>query len=227
MGILNIIRKIRTNYESDGVLSWIICFSALVANAIVVGIDSSFGETLGSVMNDLNSTESNVAWIGSIHSSAQYFSASLSSYLAKQYGFGPIVVGGVLISSTFFAVSTTANNISELATYYGFLGGFGLGLIYTPANIICSFYFIKKRSLATGIALCGSGVGIALVSLGANFIDTSYGWKGYVLFCAFMCPFCGVLAILAILFPGTKETQTTTKNRYEYEIIVANQNNSG
>ena len=79
MGLLNIIRHIRSNYESDGILSWIICLSALIANAIVVGIDSSFGESLGSIMKDFNSTESNVAWIGSVHSSTQYFYASLSS----------------------------------------------------------------------------------------------------------------------------------------------------
>ena len=201
MGLVEIIQNIRLNYTKDGKISWLICFSALLANAIVIGIDSSFGETLGSIIQDFNSTEGNVSWIGSVHSSSQYFSASISSILAKHYGFGPIMFLGIFLSSVFFALCTTASDVSTLAIYYGILGGIGLGFIYTPGNIICSFHFAKRRSLATGIALCGSGLGIALVSFVANIIDTRYGWKACFIFFATACPICGLLAGLAILFP--------------------------
>ena len=73
--------------------------------------------------------------------------------------------------------------------------------------------------MATGIAICGSGIGIALLSLGANFIDQWSGWQGYVLFCAWMCPLCGFLACLAILLPEKCEKEVKPLSRYEYEII--------
>ena len=38
--------------------------------------------------------------------------------------------------------------------------GVGFGLIYVPAIVAVGFYFEKKRSLAMGIAVCGSGLGI-------------------------------------------------------------------
>lgn len=222
MGLLNRIRNIRKDYEADGILSWIICLSALTANAIVVGIDCSFGEILGSIMMDFNSTESNVAWIGSVHSSTQYFSASLSSLLAKKYGFGPIIVAGILISSTFFALSATAYNVSKLTIYYGFLGGLGIGLIYSAGHIICSFHFVKRRSMATGIAICGSGIGVVLVSYGANIIDKWCGWQGYVVFCALICPLCGFLACLAILLPEKYEKEARPLDKNDYEIMPEN-----
>ena len=103
MDLLAKIRNIRENHEKDGILSWAICVSALVANAIVVGIDSSFGEALPSIVIEFNSTESKVAWIGSLHSSAQNFSAFFSSVLAKIFGFGPTISFGILISSAFLA----------------------------------------------------------------------------------------------------------------------------
>ena len=37
--------------------------------------------------------------------------------------------------------------------------GGGLGLIYLPAIVSVTCYFEKKRSFATGIAVCGSGIG--------------------------------------------------------------------
>ena len=32
-----------------------------------------------------------------------------------------------------------------------------LGLIYLPAVVACGYYFEKRRALATGISVCGSG----------------------------------------------------------------------
>ena len=37
--------------------------------------------------------------------------------------------------------------------------GLGLGLIYLPAIVSVTCYFEKRRSFATGIAVCGSGFG--------------------------------------------------------------------
>ena len=38
--------------------------------------------------------------------------------------------------------------------------GLGFGLIYVPAIVSVGFYFEKKRSIAMGIAVCGSGLGM-------------------------------------------------------------------
>ena len=37
--------------------------------------------------------------------------------------------------------------------------GFGLGMVYLPSIVSVGYYFEKKRALATGIAVCGSGIG--------------------------------------------------------------------
>ena len=144
MGLVEIVENVRKRHVHDGILSWILCVCALISNAIVIGIDSSFGKALGSIIKDFNETESNVAWIGSVHSSTQYFSASLSSLLAMKYGFGYVIIAGILISSTFFALSTTSQNIFQITMQYGILGGMGVGLIYTAGTIICTFHFFEK-----------------------------------------------------------------------------------
>ena len=43
--------------------------------------------------------------------------------------------------------------------------GFGFGLMYLPAMIICGFYFEKRRAFATGVAVCGSGIGMFILHL--------------------------------------------------------------
>ena len=204
--------RIAKYYKEDGVLSWCVCFFAFLSNAVVCGIDFSFGELFGTVMKDLNSSESNVAWIASAHSAVQYLGSSLSSILAKKFGFAPVITMGVLISTTFLALSATSPNVSVFTLYYGICGGFGLGLIYTPANIICSFYFQKRQALATGISICGRGIGIIVIAEAMNFLKESYGWKGCVIICAAMCPLNGLLAMIVYILPNEYKETTVVHN---------------
>jgi hypothetical protein len=48
--------------------------------------------------------------------------------------------------------------------YESHFSGFGFGLIYLPAIVSVSMYFEKKRAFATGIAVCGSGLGTFIMS---------------------------------------------------------------
>ena len=50
--------------------------------------------------------------------------------------------------------------------------------MYLPSLVIVGHYFKKKRALATGIAVCGSGIGIlAFAPLSESLLDL-YTWRG-------------------------------------------------
>ena len=216
-----IVERIRLNYKKDGALSWFVCFCAFLGNASVAGIDQSFGEAFESILIHFNSSESNVAWVGSTHTSSQFFAASISSIVAQRIGFAPVIIIGIFLSSVFFLISTTSINVSTLALYYGIFAGFGMGLMHTPNHIMCSYHFIKKRSLATGIAMCGSGFGILLVSEAMNFINARYGWRGCVIACACIGPLNGLMAIMAYVLPVDREESSIPEIEKEdlYENI--------
>jgi len=57
------------------------------------------------------------------------------------------------------------------------MAGVGFGFMYLPSIVMVSFYFDKRRALATGIAVCGSGVGTFVLAPFFNFLVTEYGWK--------------------------------------------------
>ena len=65
-----------------------------------------------------------------------------------------------------------------LMATYGILGGFGLGMVYLPAVVSCGYYFEKRRALATGVAVCGSGVGCFAFAPFAAFLLKEYGLTG-------------------------------------------------
>lgn len=68
--------------------------------------------------------------------------------------------------------------------------GLGFGMIYLPAIVSVTCYFDKYRSLATGIAVCGSGLGTFIFAPLVDYLVQNHGWKitlavisGLVLLC--------------------------------------------
>lgn len=47
-----------------------------------------------------------------------------------------------------------------------------------PAVITIGFYFEKWRALATGIAVCGSGIGTFLMAPLSNWLIEQLTWRG-------------------------------------------------
>lgn len=61
--------------------------------------------------------------------------------------------------------------------WYCLISGFGFGLIYLPAIVSVTCYFEKYRSLATGIAVCGSGLGTFVFAPVTQKLITYLGWR--------------------------------------------------
>lgn len=58
-----------------------------------------------------------------------------------------------------------------------FILGIGFGMIYLPAVVCVSYYFESKRALATGLAVCGSGVGTFLFAPFAQWLLKVTDWR--------------------------------------------------
>ena len=83
-----------------------------------------------------------------------------------------------------------------------------MGMAYLPAIVIVSYYFEKRRTLATGIAVCGSGIGTFVFAPLANALLTEYSWKGTILIEAGIllnCLLCGML-FRPLKFPETPDS---------------------
>jgi len=67
--------------------------------------------------------------------------------------------------------------IQSFNSYLLLFSGIGFGMIYSPSVIIVGFYFEKWRALATGIAVCGSGIGMLVMAPLSTQLITSLGWR--------------------------------------------------
>ena len=208
---------VHRHYRKDGAFSWIICFCSVISVSIANGIDSSFGVIVSPLIHEFNATEVNVAWIGSIHTATQYFSASAaSSLLTRQIGLASIIVIGAFITCISCAIVTLSTNVFHLVLTHGLLGGTGAGMFFMAGTTACSFHFDENHGLSSGAVFTGGGIGIMVVSFYSNIITATYGWKGYFLFCASICPLTCLLACIIYVVPnedGGKENSSNEIRR--------------
>ena len=201
---------IKAYYQKDGAFSWILCLGAFLIYAITGGIDNSFGEFILSIMHEFNATEYDAAWIASVHTSSQYFAASLSSALGNRFSFGAILLTGTITTCLAFVASAYCSSIFGLIMTHGLLAGIGLGILFGPLNIICSFYFDSKLALAAGLSGSGSGIGIVLITFLANLIGSAYGWRGCMVLFESMCPLTLLLVLMVMILPDGNENAGET-----------------
>ena len=58
-----------------------------------------------------------------------------------------------------------------------YASGFGFGLVYLPSVISVSYYFEKRRALATGIGMCGAGVGCFIFAPVGRALLSYFEWR--------------------------------------------------
>lgn len=55
--------------------------------------------------------------------------------------------------------------------------GIGFGMMYLPAVVGVGFYFEKKRAIATGVAVCGTGIGTLCMAPFGTFLLHQFDWR--------------------------------------------------
>ncbi|KAG5889296.1 hypothetical protein JTB14_031943 [Gonioctena quinquepunctata] len=168
----------------DGGWGWVIVLASFVVNLIADGITFSFGVIFVEFLNYFGENRSTTAWVGSLFMAMPLLSGPVASFLTDRYGCRRVTIFGALLASIGFIISSLANSMFVLCITFGILAGFGLSLCYVASVVIVAYYFDKRRSFATGLAVCGSGIGTFIFPPLIQLLLDEYGWRGTTLILA-------------------------------------------
>lgn len=201
----------------DGGYGWVICFASFMCNMIVDGIAYTFGIFLGEFVVYFGEGKGKVAWVGSLLSGVYLSAGPIVSALANKFGCRAVCIAGSVVACVAFVLSTMSTSVNMLMLTYGVLGGFGFGMIYLPAVVAVGYYFETKRSLATGIAVCGSGVGTFAFAPFATYLLKLFGWKNSLLIFAGLILNCAVFGAMMrpLTYPKKKKVKPLMQRMYE------------
>ena len=101
-----------------------------------------------------------------------------------------------------------------------FSPGSGFALTFFPSVISVSFYFQKRRAMATGIAVCGAGVGGFIMAPFGRYLLDIYDWKNAMLIVAGIAlNGCVFGALLRPLEPLVKKKRPPRKKNFVDRLV--------
>lgn len=155
-----------------------IVLSAFFVSLISDGISFSFGILYTDLLAYFEESKSLTSWIGSVFYGTCMIGGPLASALATKFGCRKVtILGGLLCASGIF-ISSFVDSIGMLCFWFGFVSGLGMAMGYVTSVVMVAFYFEKKRALATGLSVCGSGIGTFVFAPFTETLLSLYGWRG-------------------------------------------------
>ncbi|KPJ03688.1 Monocarboxylate transporter 12 [Papilio xuthus] len=194
----------------DGGWGWVVVFASFMVNLIADGISFSFGVFYPHFLEYFGEGKGKTALIAGIFMAMPLLSGPIASFLTDRYGCRRMTIFGAILASIGFVISAFVDNVETLFLTFGIMAGFGLSLCYVAAVVIVAYYFEKKRSLATGISVCGSGIGTFIFAPLTHILLEEYGWRGTTLILA---GFFLNMAVCGLLFRDLPWTATMNEER--------------
>ncbi|XP_014280635.1 monocarboxylate transporter 13 isoform X2 [Halyomorpha halys] len=180
----------------DGGWGWVVVFASFMIHIFADGVTYSFGVFHNELVLYFKETEAATSLIASILVGVTLCTGPISSALVNRYGCRPVTVAGAIVGAAGLTLSAFAQNVQTLYITIGLLTGTGLGLIYLPAIVSVTCYFDRYRSLATGIAVCGSGMGTFLMAPLTEWLVTELTWRGAIALTGALMLHCIIFGLL-------------------------------
>ena len=162
----------------DGGWGWVIVFASFLVNMIADGVTFSVGVMFIEFQKEFGHSSSRTAGVIGLFHAVPLLSGPIASALTDRYGCRKVTIAGSILATVGFLLSSLANSLEVLYLTFGIISGFGLSLCYVAAVVIVAYYFERRRSFATGISVCGSGVGTFLFAPLTRILIEEYGWRG-------------------------------------------------
>ncbi|XP_011306062.1 monocarboxylate transporter 12-B [Fopius arisanus] len=180
----------------DGGWGWAVVFASFMIHIVTDGVTYSFGVFHVELRNYFGAGDGATAWIASILVGITLCSGPIASIFVNKYGCRMVTIVGAILSSICLLMSHWAQSIIILYFTIGLGTGLGFGLIYLPAIVSVTCYFEKLRSFATGIAVCGSGLGTLVFAPFIEYLIVEYGWRGAMLITSALVLNCIIFGIM-------------------------------
>lgn len=157
---------------------WAVVAGAFAVMFVTFGAAYSFSAFFASLQQSFVASRGDIAFSFSIAVPLYYLIGAISGPLADRFGahvtclFGVAVAGAGLI----FAASATA--LWQVHIGFGLGLGFGIGFSFVPAIAAVQRWHLRRRGIASGIAVSGIGFGTLLMPPVAAWLIDIMGWRG-------------------------------------------------
>ncbi|KAI8602965.1 major facilitator superfamily domain-containing protein [Dissophora ornata] len=153
----------------EGGFGWLVVLSSFVVNFWAFGSNTTFGIYQAYFLKANTfpgAVATDISWVGSIATAAMYVPGPFVASMIRFLGLRVVVASGIILAASGFIGASFATQLWHLYLTQGLLFGTGAGLVFFSSMPVAAQYFERRRGLANGIAVAGSGIGgLALAPL--------------------------------------------------------------
>lgn len=179
-------------------------------SVILDGIMYSFSMIKNEMKSYYEESEDKTNLIISFNTGFLFCSGPIVAGLANQFGCRIVVMIGALITSLMYFLSAFAPSIEVIIVTCGIVGGLSTGCTYIASLIVVNEYFEKKKGIATGITMAGSGFGQLVLAPSLQYLTKRFDWKIAISICS--CIILQACVCGALLRPLNPSEPSTTKD---------------
>jgi MFS family permease len=176
---------------------WFVVAAAFAVTFVGFGCAYTFSAFVEPLQRDFGASRGSVSLVFSLAGFLYFGLGIVSGPLADRFGSRRLAVAGMLLTGLGLAAASVARSLPEVFGAYGLGVGLGVGCAYVPAIGAVQRWFVRRRGLASGLAVSGIGVGTLAMPPLASLLIENLGWRGaYLALGALAAAMGGGLALL-------------------------------
>ncbi|WP_426958764.1 MFS transporter [Muricoccus radiodurans] len=177
---------------------WFVVAGAFLVVMVGYGATYSYAAYAEEIGAAFGSSRASVALVYALSGGGCFLVSGLSGPLVDRVGPRILAVTGVLLVALGLVVSSMAQDLVTVLVGYGLLIGLGVGFLYVPAVATVQRWFLRRRGLASGVAVSGIGFGTALVPPVSEALTRFGDWRAAFLLLAGIMVAVGLVGALLL-----------------------------
>ncbi|KAG0037638.1 hypothetical protein BGZ82_002132 [Podila clonocystis] len=164
----------------EGGFGWLVVFGAFMIQFCGFGFNFSWGVYQEYYLAENifpGATLSQVSWVGGIGASSVFLTGPIQASMTRRFGIHTVIAAGAVISSSGIILASFTKELWQLYLTQGVLFGLGAGMSIFTSIAVPVQWFNKRRGLASGITVAGSGIGGAALAPLNRFLISQLGFR--------------------------------------------------
>jgi len=152
-----------------------LCFANMV---VMRGVNGAFGVYYIALLEEFSWSRSDGATIASVNFFVYAIASPAVGLAFDRYGPRMLMPLGAFLTGLGLVFSSYAHSLAGMYFSYGIVTALGQGaLSFVGHNALISFWFVRKRATAIGIASMGQGLGALVMVPSTQLLIDHLGWR--------------------------------------------------
>jgi MFS family permease len=156
---------------------WVVVAAAFAVMFVGFGSAYTFSAFVGSLQRDFAASRGSVSLVFSLAGFLYFGLGIVSGPLADRWGSRSLAFVGMILTGAGLVLAGAARSLTSVYAAYGLGVGLGIGCSYVPAVGAVQRWFVRRRGLASGLAVAGIGVGTLVMPPLAAWLIETFGWR--------------------------------------------------